>query len=183
MVLINYTYIVNYDRRSLIAFYVIALILLGIGLFFYKSGFQRYGSKKSHKKCCEERWISVKAEIVDRETSQRQEFSGNIGSYTETHDELKIRWTASNGKVYTKYIDNCDNDGFVKICYSEDNPNDFYIEDFSDGVDDLEQEYAGEYCHTLGARVFTGLLSAGLGIGGVCMLIYAIRYTVLYFEK
>lgn len=183
MELFNYTYIVNYDRKSLIAFYVIALILLGIGLFFYKAGFQRYGSKKSHKKRFEERWISVKAEVADRETSQRQEFSGNTGSYTEVRDELKIRWTAKNGKVYTKYIDNCYNDGFVKICYREDDPNDFYLEDFSDGVDDLEREYVGEYCHTLGTRVFTGLLSAGLGIGGVCMLIYAIRYTVLYLDR
>lgn len=178
----EYTYSVSYDRGSLIAFYVIALILLGMGLFFYRSGFQRYGSKKPHKKRSAKRLISTEAEVLDRETSQRQEFSGNRGSYTEIRDELKIRWTAGNGRVYTKYIDNCDNDGFVRICYREDDPNDFYPETFSDGLDDIEREYAGEYRHTFGTRVFTGLMAAGLCIGGVFMLIYGVRYTLLFFD-
>ncbi|MDO4943926.1 MAG: hypothetical protein Q4E74_01850 [Ruminococcus sp.] len=181
--LIKYAYSIKYDSKSLIMFYVIALMLIGMGLFFYKSGFQRYGSKKSHRKHSEQRWVSVKADVVDRETSQRQEFSGNIGSYTAAFDELKIRWIAKDGRVYNKYIDNCDNDGYVKICYREDDPNNFYLEDFSDGLDDIEREYEGEYCHNLGTRVFTGLLTLGLGIGGVCMLIYAIRYTILYFDR
>ena len=159
---------VYYSQSSITAAFVFASALAAVG--FVKIGCKRYGNSESSDDCS--KYVKTFAKVVGESRSEYEDFSESRGAYTSYVNQLEIEYTDQSGIVYRKFIENILNDGYVNICYGENDPDDFYLSDYADGIAEIENECRGEFVYGISMRIFFGAFAAVFAVISIMTFIH-----------
>ena len=165
---------VYYSQSSITAAFVFACILAVASALaavgFVKIGCKRYGNSESSDDCS--KYVKTFAKVVGESRSEYEDFSESRGAYTSYVNQLEIEYTDQSGIVYRKFIENILNDGYVNICYGENDPDDFYLSDYADGIAEIENECRGEFVYGISMRIFFGAFAAVFAVISIMTFIH-----------